>query len=97
MELGGTVRYLGKPHPEVYRMALELLGDPPPAEVVAVGDSLEHDIAGGARAGLATAFVTGGIHDTEAFAAEDRRDEALDDLARRYGVTPDWVLPRFVW
>ncbi|HET6518704.1 MAG TPA: TIGR01459 family HAD-type hydrolase [Geminicoccaceae bacterium] len=96
-ELGGTVRYLGKPHPEVYRMALELLGDPPPAEVVAVGDSLEHDIAGGARAGLATAFVTGGIHDTEAFAAEGRRDGALDDLARRYGATPDWVLPRFVW
>ncbi len=98
-ELGGAVRYLGKPHPEVYRMALDLLGGLAPAEVVAVGDSLEHDVVGGARAGLATAFVAGGIHADALGHAKDEaaRATALGGLARRYGAAPDWVLPRFVW
>jgi ribonucleotide monophosphatase NagD (HAD superfamily) len=32
------------------------------AEVVAVGDSLEHDIQGAAEAGISSVFVTSGIH-----------------------------------
>ena len=99
-ELGGAVRWLGKPHPEVYRMALDVLGDGlAPSEVAAVGDSLEHDIVGGFRAGLATAFIAGGIHaDTLGHAkAEAAPPAAPDALARRYGADPDWVLPRFVW
>ena len=37
---------LGKPAPIIYESAMQLLGLTDPREVVAIGDSLEHDIAG---------------------------------------------------
>lgn len=90
--LGGRVRYIGKPHPEVYARCRALLPGIPPGRIVAIGDSLEHDIAGGARAGFRTAFVTGGIH-----AAEMKMADGLAKLSAKFGVSPDWVLPRLVW
>ena len=42
---------VGKPDPEVFRVALEALGTPP-AETVMVGNSLRHDIAGARAAGM---------------------------------------------
>lgn len=39
------VRLMGKPDPIVYRSAMELIGLSPD-QVLAVGDSLEHDIYG---------------------------------------------------
>ena len=46
-ELGGRVHYVGKPHPLVYRICLGALQPIPKERILAVGDSLEHDIAGG--------------------------------------------------
>ena len=50
---------IGKPYPDIYRMAVARVGDMRP--VLAVGDSLEHDIAGGQAAGFDTLFIAGGI------------------------------------
>ncbi|WGH79260.1 TIGR01459 family HAD-type hydrolase [Jannaschia ovalis] len=58
---GGTVRFYGKPHEPVFDALATALGVPP-ARLLMVGDSLEHDIAGGHAAGWATAFVRGGLH-----------------------------------
>jgi len=58
---GGPVVLMGKPAPIIYQAALDMLGLPP-SEVVAVGDSLEHDIGGGQATGLDSLFVLGGIH-----------------------------------
>jgi HAD superfamily hydrolase (TIGR01459 family) len=90
--LGGRVRYIGKPHPDVYRRAGAILGDHDPARVLAIGDSLEHDIAGGRRAGCLTAFVEAGIH-----AGDLASPEGLGRLVARYGVSPDFSLPRLLW
>jgi HAD superfamily hydrolase (TIGR01459 family) len=60
-EAGGPVEWLGKPHAEIFRRALALLGDPDPARVLMIGDSLEHDIAGAKRVGCRTLFVRGGV------------------------------------
>ena len=89
---GGTVRYLGKPHPEVYGRAAALLGDVPPHRIVAIGDSLEHDIAGGRRFGCLTAFVEAGIH-----AADLAEPDGLVRLCGKYGATPDFVIPKLLW
>jgi HAD superfamily hydrolase (TIGR01459 family) len=89
---GGLVRYIGKPYPEVYARASALLGHPPADRVLAVGDSLEHDIAGGRRAGCLTLFVESGIHATD-LAAPD----ASAGLYAKFGVTPDFTIPRLVW
>lgn len=90
--LGGIVRYVGKPHPEVYGRAVELLGTIPVDRIIAVGDSLEHDIAGGHRAGCLTAFVEAGIH-----AADLAEPDGLSQLCERYGQTPDFTIPKLLW
>jgi HAD superfamily hydrolase (TIGR01459 family) len=89
---GGVVRYVGKPHPEVYARAAALLGGLPMNRIVAVGDSIEHDIAGGYAAGCLTAFVEGGIHK-----AELTESGGLARVCRRYGVTPDFTIPKLLW
>jgi HAD superfamily hydrolase (TIGR01459 family) len=61
-ELGATVHYIGKPHPVMFAAALNRLGDPKPERVLVIGDSLEHDIEGGRRAGMLTALVISGVH-----------------------------------
>jgi HAD superfamily hydrolase (TIGR01459 family) len=92
---GGLVTYFGKPHPPIYRRCLAMLGDPPPASVLAVGDSLDHDVLGGHRAGLATLLVTSGVH-APAFAAAASRQAALDALAGA-GPRPDFMMERLAW
>ncbi|HEX2477732.1 MAG TPA: TIGR01459 family HAD-type hydrolase [Geminicoccaceae bacterium] len=98
-QLGGAVGYVGKPHHPIYHVCLEALGHPPHAEVLTVGDSMAHDVAGGAAMELDTALIMSGIHrrifDVERGVRANRA--ALEELAREYGVLPRWVLPRFRW
>ena len=58
-EMGGTVTWIGKPYPAIYRHALALIGHP--ARVLCIGDSAEHDVAGGRAAGLSTLIVMTGV------------------------------------
>jgi HAD superfamily hydrolase (TIGR01459 family) len=59
--LGGSVTRIGKPYAPIFDAALALAGNPDRSSVVCVGDSVEHDIAGGIGAGVATALVLSGI------------------------------------
>jgi HAD superfamily hydrolase (TIGR01459 family) len=98
-QLGGKVGYVGKPHRPIYRACLESLGDLPREQVLTIGDSIAHDVAGGAAMALDTALTMSGIHsrifDPERGAAANRA--ALEELGREYDVLPRWVLPRFAW
>lgn len=67
IELGGRVEFYGKPYPAIYRHVLAMAGNPPPGEVLAIGDGIETDILGAARMGFDAVFVTGGIHAGEPF------------------------------
>lgn len=58
---GGEVRVMGKPSTVIYQMALDEM-QVAANEVVAIGDSMEHDIAGAAAMGIDSLFVAGGIH-----------------------------------
>lgn len=98
-EMGGKAIYVGKPHRPVYELCLKKLGDLPKDKILGIGDSLEHDIAGGNGVGIDTALLEHGVH-RDAFAdAEGIEDKqrALDRLAVDYGARPHWVLPRFIW
>ncbi|MEL6645429.1 MAG: TIGR01459 family HAD-type hydrolase [Pseudomonadota bacterium] len=91
-DAGGTVRFYGKPHLPVFR-ALELALQAAPERLLMVGDSLEHDIAGGHKAGWSTAFVEGGLHARHF--ANDNPDNALAALVTESAVpAPDFTLPR---
>jgi HAD superfamily hydrolase (TIGR01459 family) len=79
--LGGRVTWYGKPHEAIYRHALHRAENPPPAEVLAIGDGLQTDIVGAAQMGFDAVFVSGGIHAGEDFP---------DDFAARNGLG-DWA------
>jgi HAD superfamily hydrolase (TIGR01459 family) len=92
-QLGGTVRYHGKPEPRIYRTCLVRLGLDR-SRVVAIGDSLEHDIAGAQGIGIDSVFIGGGIHRGEigwAGAAMDRASCLA--LFARAGRAPTYALP----
>ena len=59
--LGANVISLGKPHPEIYQMALTNLATPK-NRILAIGDSLHTDIAGATAANIDSLWVLGGIH-----------------------------------
>lgn len=91
--LGGVVHYVGKPHREIYAHCLKLAA----GRALGVGDSLHHDVAGGAAAGIDTLLVLNGVH-----AAELPNEASAVTLAvamRRIvgdeGVLPDWAAPAF--
>ena len=88
--LGGPVRWIGKPHPEIYRAALGLAGNPPPGRVLALGDSIEHDISGAAALGIGTALVCTGV----------LAGIGLAEIAARCRAArcePDWLLSELKW
>lgn len=98
-ELGGSVRYLGKPYQPIYAACFEALAGIRRERIVAVGDSMEHDVKGANDAGIAACFVLGGIHAADFPAGAGRVEHAreVERLALRYGARPDLVLERFVW
>ena len=89
--LGGSVLWVGKPDPAVYRPVLEMLAVPR-ARVMAIGDALRTDIAGAAAVGVAACWVLGGIH-----AAELDGPAEAEAAARSAGLAPLATLPAFRW
>jgi HAD superfamily hydrolase (TIGR01459 family) len=88
--MGGPVTWIGKPFPEIYAAALHAVGDPDPARVVGVGDSVEHDIAGARSAGARSALVRTGV-------LTNLSDQEIDQLEQRHGAVADYVLASFRW
>jgi HAD superfamily hydrolase (TIGR01459 family) len=87
---GGEIRFYGKPHAPVFEAVEEALGLAP-NRLLMVGDSLEHDVAGGDAAGWSTCFVRGGLHHA-AFSGQDP-DAALANLLRaERAPAPDYAL-----
>jgi HAD superfamily hydrolase (TIGR01459 family) len=78
-QLGGHVAWYGKPHETIYRHALGLAGNPPPEQVLAVGDSLKTDVLGAVRMDFDCLFVAGGIHAGEPFPEDFGRENGLGD------------------
>ncbi len=84
--MGGIVHAIGKPYPAIYQYCQSLFPALQLTRTLAIGDSLYHDVGGGARFGVATAWVMGGIHQT--FIRYVKDDECK---------APDWILKQFAW
>jgi ribonucleotide monophosphatase NagD (HAD superfamily) len=98
-DLGGEVHLMGKPASIIYQGALQML-DLPAEEVLAIGDSLEHDIAGAIGAGVSSLFVGGGIHASELGVGENSRSEEgsnmkLLNLCSQFDVQPPYYIDYF--
>ncbi len=80
-EMGGQVTWIGKPYPGIYREAARLIGNP--QRILCIGDSAEHDVAGGRAAGFSTLLVLQGVsagHDPATLSPQ-----------------PDYVMDSFQW
>jgi HAD superfamily hydrolase (TIGR01459 family) len=94
--LGGKVMFVGKPHAPMFEAALARLGHPEPKRVLVVGDSLDHDIAGGRAAGMQTALIRSGVHRDALTDAADL-PRAILRLAGSEARTPRWTLQHLAW
>ena len=97
-QLGGEVFYHGKPHPEIYESCIAALPASVRGNVIAIGDSIDHDVLGATRAGLPCAFVAGGIHSTELGVAwgELPKRAVWDRFLESAVARPAYLLPAFV-
>lgn len=85
-EFGGKVFYYGKPFAPVYAHCLTLLHDIPRHRVLAIGDSLDHDVKGGQDFGAHTLFIENGVHRT------DIAEHGHDALYEKYNIRPDYIM-----
>ena len=92
-EMGGTVRWHGKPTRDVYELCFAIAG--PYGRGLGIGDSLLHDIRGAQQSGLDSLFVTGGIHGEHFDGAP--QPELVAAVALKYETLPTYAIPDFVW
>ena len=97
--LGGEVRWHGKPHAPILNTCLTHLGATSTDRAVMVGDTLHTDVAAAVTAGTDSIFLLGGISAQELGLqfGEMPAEERLNALYAKAGHTPDIVLPAFIW
>ncbi|MDP9406258.1 MAG: HAD family hydrolase [Actinomycetota bacterium] len=76
---------VAKPDPAFYARLLELLGDPPAADVVYVGDRVDNDVTAAARAGLRTVWLRRGPWGLLGRDDDGRADATIDQLGELVG------------
>ncbi len=89
-ELGGTVDWIGKPFAPIYQHVLDLYTDCDRARTLCIGDSIEHDIAGGHNVGLKTLLVKTGI-------LTDVPAEQIQMQFQQHNVSPDYIAPELIY
>ena len=101
-EMGGRVRYHGKPHDGVYRRCFALLEGVPHARILGIGDSLRTDIAGADAAGIDSLLILGGILEEHLGGPDSVAASATDpqQMGRHLATAvahPDLLMVRFSW
>ena len=84
-DLGGDIRFFGKPFPEVYTMVEASLAGIKRNRIAMVGDTLHTDIVGAAAQGWRTVLAT----NDGMFAGHD-----VGEFCQASGVKPDWQVSR---
>lgn len=84
-EIGGEIRFFGKPYADVYTRVETSLSHLAPNRIAMVGDTLHTDIIGGAARGWQTVLVT----QDGMFAGHNAREYCVAS-----GIEPDWCVKR---
>jgi HAD superfamily hydrolase (TIGR01459 family) len=102
-EMGGGVIQAGKPYPQIYERALALAANRRGAasarsRILGIGDSAQTDIKGAQDQGLATLFVTSGIHRAELHPSGAALDAAaFRQFVEGTGIAPTAAISELVW
>ena len=85
--MGGSVTWFGKPHPLIYKFALNKIPNIEPQKVLCIGDSVEHDIRGSFDANCTSALVKTGI------AATTKNEDLRNSI--NLSEIPNFIIPAF--
>jgi HAD superfamily hydrolase (TIGR01459 family) len=102
-DVGGTTLYAGKPHPPIYKAALELASSltgkaPNAARTLAIGDAIRTDIAGAVTSGFGALFIMNGIHMHELGLSEGSFDNGrFDAFLAKVSHKPDFSIAHLAW
>jgi HAD superfamily hydrolase (TIGR01459 family) len=94
--LGGAVHFVGKPYPPMFAAALAQLGHPAAERILVIGDSLDHDIAGGRATGMLTLLIGSGAHRATLAHARDL-PQAIRTAAGSAARMPHWTMDHLSW
>ena len=92
--MGGKVVILGKPSKEIYLKSLKQFDQINKSKIIAVGDSLDHDILGASNFGVDSVLITSGIHkDLFKYSTEKGIKNIEND--RKWNFKPTYVCENF--
>ena len=85
-EIGGKVKYFGKPHPLVYKKFLSTSNN----RVLCIGDNLNTDIKGANIQNFKSLFILNGVHKNE-------KTNDINKLFENYQVNVDYIQEKLKW
>jgi HAD superfamily hydrolase (TIGR01459 family) len=96
---GGKVHFIGKPYPEIYQHCLTLVPSVPASRILAVGDSIYHDIVGGQSVGIDTLLTLHGVHADHFIDTIDPLEinRRIRIISGPLGALPEWAVSTFKW
>jgi len=102
-DFGGVVHYIGKPHQPIFKHCVKILQDKEiyPGETVVIGDTMAHDVLGGALMNLDTCLIRNGLHRPAFIKAENFQpsiERSLNMLVAQYNnIRPTFFVDELKW
>ena len=94
-DMGGNVIILGKPSQEIYHEATKCVNSYKKSQMVAIGDSLFHDILGAKKFGIDNVLITSGIH-ADYFSKKKPVWESKKNQLLKYNIVPTYLSSKFI-
>ena len=85
--MGGEVKYFGKPYPEIYEKAFNNLKN---KKVICIGDNLNTDIKGANIQNFDSLLINNGIHKNEI-------NNNIKELTKKYNVHVNYIQTELKW
>ena len=92
--LGGEIFVLGKPSLDIYIESTKIINKFDKSKILAIGDSIYHDIKGANLFGVDSLLITSGIHHSS---FDNNRPEWYSDMnqVKNLGITPTFLCSKF--
>jgi HAD superfamily hydrolase (TIGR01459 family) len=93
--MGGRVVILGKPSKEIYRVSCQKIEDLNKSKILAIGDSLDHDILGANNFNIDSVLISSGIH-KDLFI--NGPEIGINDIknSKKWNFSPTYVCENFI-
>ena len=87
-ELGGKVKYFGKPHSEIYKKTMKKMKIKNKKKILAIADSLRTDILGANNFQIDSALVLSGIHG---------KIKEIEKICKKTNIYPKFLFNTLKW